>query len=162
MRIVRRFLRALALIICCGITVPAAVGATVLGSLLFLPLPAVLPAPKAVEQSLGSHILTPDGQEIAVFKDVDLKIPVQPQDIPEVLKKAVISAEDHNFYQHGGVDVRGSIRAFMADVRGQKVTQGGATITQQYVKKPYTNEQRNIVRKLREAVLASQLERTLP
>src|SRR2546423_10622754 len=100
MRVMRRILRAIALIISCGITVPAAVAVTVVGSLLFLPLPAVLPAPKAVEQSLGSHVFTDDGQEIAVFKDVDLKIPVRPEDIPEVLKKAVISAEDRNFYEH--------------------------------------------------------------
>src|SRR5207302_8968547 len=115
-----------------------------------------------VEQSLGGHVFTDDGQEVAVFKDVDLKIPVRPEDIPEVLKKAVISAEDRNFYEHGGVDLRGSIRAFWADVRGQKVTQGGSTITQQYVKKTYTNEKRNLLRKVREAILASQLERTLP
>ena len=150
------------LIITCGITVPVAVGVVVMGSLLFLPLPAVLPAPKAITESQATHVYTQDGQEIAQFKDVDLKIPVQPQDIPEVLKKAVISAEDRNFYQHGGVDIRGSVRAFWADVRGQKVTQGGSTITQQYVKKTYTNEKRNLVRKVREAILASQLERTLP
>src|SRR3954452_25421806 len=162
MRVVRRILRALMLLITCGITVPVAVATVIMGSLLFLPLPAVLPAPKAISQSQGSRIKTADGQQIAEFKDVDLKIPVQPQDIPEVLKKAVISAEDRNFYEHGGVDVRGSVRAFYADVRGQKVTQGGSTITQQYVKKTYTNEKRNLVRKVREAVLASQLERTLP
>src|SRR3954469_15330721 len=162
MRVIRRILRALMLIISCGITVPVAVGVVIMGSLLYLPLPAVLPAPKAVAQSQGSKIFTVDGREIAEFKDVDLKIPVRPEDIPEVLKKAVISAEDRNFYTHGGVDIRGSARAFWADVQGQKVTQGGSTITQQYVKKTYTDEKRNLVRKIREAVLASQLERTLP
>src|SRR2546423_3776676 len=154
--------RSVVLVVTCGITVPVTVGVVVMGSLLFLPLPAVLPAPKAVTQSQGTKIFTVDGQQIAEFKDVDLKIPVRPEDIPEVLKKAVISAEDRNFYTHGGVDIRGSVRAFWADVRGQKVVQGGSTITQQYVKKTYTNEKRNLVRKVREAVLASQLERTLP
>src|SRR5947207_3045576 len=162
MQVIRRIVRALVLVVTCGITVPVAVGVVVMGSLLFLPLPAVLPAPKAVTQSQGSKIFTVDGQQIAEFKDVDLKIPVRPEDIPDVLKKAVISAEDRNFYTHGGVDIRGSVRAFWADVRGQKVVQGGSTITQQYVKKTYTNEKRNLVRKMREAILASQLERTLP
>src|SRR5262245_39562625 len=162
MQVIRRVLRALVLIFTCGITVPIAVAVVVMGSLLFLPLPAVLPAPRAVTQSQATHVFTTDGQEIAQFKDVDLKIPVQPQDIPDVLKKAVISSEDRNFYSHGGVDVRGSVRAFVQDVRGEKITQGGSTITQQYVKLTYTNQQRNLVRKVREAVLASQLERTLP
>src|SRR3954468_10948200 len=162
MRVVRRILRALMLLITCGITVPVAVAVVIMGSLLFLPLPAVLPAPKAISQSQGSRIFTADGQQIAEFKDVDLKIPVQPQDIPKILKRAVISAEDRKFYEHGGVDIRGSVRAFRADVQGQKVTQGGSTITQQYVKKTYTDEKRNLVRKIREAVLASQLERSVP
>jgi penicillin-binding protein 1A len=162
MRAIRRFLRAIALIVACGLTVPVAVVTVIMGSLLFLPLPAVLPAPKAISQSQGSKVHTVDGREIAEFKDVDLKIPVRPEDIPEVLKKAVISAEDRNFYQHGGVDVRGSFRAFWTDVNGGKVTQGGSTITQQYVKKTYTDEKRNLVRKVREAVLASQLERSIP
>src|SRR3954447_13311973 len=155
----RRILRAIALLITCGATVPVATAGTVLASFLFLPLPAVLPKPKAVIQSKPTHVHLLDGTEIAVFKDVEQVYPVNPQDIPPVMKKAVIASEDRNFYQHGGVDIRGSARAFWADVAGGKVVQGGSTITQQYVKNVYTNKQRTLVRKVREAILASQVER---
>src|SRR5436190_16864412 len=158
-RILRRLFRSAALIVTCGVTVPFAVAGTVLASFLFLPLHAVLPQPKLSVESRVTRVHTVDGDEIAVFKDVEQKVPVLPQDIPDVLKQAVISSEDRNFYQHGGVDIRGSVRAFWADVAGGKVVQGGSTITQQYVKNAYTNKQRTMVRKVREAVLASQLER---
>jgi penicillin-binding protein 1A len=75
------------------------------------------------------------------------------------LKEAVISIEDRNFYKHGGVDIRGSVRAMVADLRNQRAVQGGSTITQQYVKLTYTGGQRSLIRKVREAILASQLER---
>src|SRR3954447_179263 len=155
----RRILRAIALLITCGATVPIATAGTVLASFLFLPLPAVLPQPKVVVVSKPTHVHLLDGTEIAVFKDVEQVYPVNQQDIPPVLKKAVVAAEDRNFYQHGGVDIRGSFRAFWADVHGGKVVQGGSTITQQYVKNVYTNKKRDLTRKVREAILASQLER---
>src|SRR5436190_3314468 len=158
-RILRRLFRSAALIVTCGVTVPFAVAGTVLASFLFLPLPAVLPQPKLSVESRATKVHTVDGDEIAVFKDVEQKIPVSPQDIPDVLKQAVIASEDHNFYQHGGVDIRGSARAFWADVSGGRVLQGGSTITQQYVKNVYSDKQRTLVRKVREAILASQLER---
>ena len=71
----------------------------------------------------------------------------------------MISAEDRNFYEHGGVDLRGSLRALWADLRNQELAQGGSTLTQQYVKNAYTNKERTITRKVREAILATQLDR---
>src|SRR5206468_1235015 len=79
----RRILRAIALLITCGATVPIATAGTVLASFLFLPLPAVLPKPKAVIQSKPTHVHLLDGTEIAVFKDVEQVYPVNQQDIPE-------------------------------------------------------------------------------
>src|SRR6478752_2557371 len=75
-RILRRVFRSAALLITCSVTVPVAVAATVLGSFLFLPLPAVLPQPKATVESRWTHVHTVDGEEIAVFKKVEQKIPV--------------------------------------------------------------------------------------
>ena len=161
MSVLRRILRAIALLITCGTTVPIAVAGTVLASFLFLPLPAVLPQPKPVLESRPTHVHLLDGTEIAVFKDVEQKIEVHPEDIPPVVKKAVVAAEDRHFYEHGGVDIRGSFRAFWTDVHGGKVTQGGSTITQQYVKNVYTNKRRTLSRKVREAILASQVERQM-
>src|SRR4051812_12707801 len=94
MSVLRRILRAIALVITCGTTVPIAVAGTVLASFLFLPLPAVLPQPKLVLESRPTHVHLLDGTEIAVFKDVEQKIEVHPEDIPPVVKKAGVAAED--------------------------------------------------------------------
>jgi penicillin-binding protein 1A len=100
-----------------------------------------------------------DGNEIAVFREFDQNIPVTKQDIPIWLKQAVVSSEDKNFYRHSGIDLEGSMRALVADLRGRSLKQGGSTITQQYVKNVYTNKERTITRKVREAILANQVDR---
>ncbi len=84
---------------------------------------------------------------------------MQASDIPEVLRRAVVAAEDKRFYSHRGFDLPAAVRAAWADIRGGKVVQGGSTITQQYVKNAYTSGERTLARKIREAVLASRLDR---
>ncbi|MDQ1403683.1 MAG: penicillin-binding protein [Actinomycetota bacterium] len=164
-RTIRALLRTFALFIICSAAVPVAVSVTILATFLFVPLPATIPEPKPTVASQISHLYTvdPSGNEheIGIFRKFEQSIPVAPGDIPAVLKNAVISSEDRNFYKHGGVDIRGSARAFWADVRNKSVVQGGSTITQQYVKNAYTDKKRNIVRKVREAILASQVDRKL-
>src|SRR5687767_15217785 len=54
----------------------------------------------------------------------------------------IFAAEDRSFYRHGGVDLRGSLRALWADIRNRSTVQGGSTITQQYVKNAYVGEER--------------------
>jgi penicillin-binding protein 1A len=71
---------------------------------------------------------------------------------------AVIATEDRNFFHHRGVDFRGAARAVWAALRNREITQGGSTITQQYVKLVYTGGERTLARKLKEAVLAVKLE----
>ncbi|MDQ3758184.1 MAG: transglycosylase domain-containing protein, partial [Actinomycetota bacterium] len=155
----RRASRAIALFLICALAVPAAVTGTVLATFLFAPLPAALPEPKGNEASQVSHVLDANGDEIGVFRRFEQSIPVAETDIPDILKQAVIVAEDRNFYGHSGVDVRGSVRALWADVRNQSLVQGGSTITQQYVKNAYVGAERSLVRKVREAILASQVDR---
>src|SRR5437764_12077651 len=144
-----------------AVLVPVGTAGTVLGAFLCLPLPATLPKPKANAASSMSHVYDINGNEIAVFREYETSIPVQRQDIPEVLKQAVVSIEDKRFFSHGGVDPQGTLRAMWADIRGQAI-QGGSTITQQYVKNAYTGRTRSVARKIREAILASQLDRQAP
>ncbi len=144
-----------------ALTVPPAVAFTVLVSLIFLPLPVNLPAERASVTSRISHVYDIDGNEIAIFREFDQNIPVKPEDIPISLKQAVISSEDRSFYRHSGVDLRGSLRALVADLRGRNIKQGGSTITQQYVKNVYTGNERTITRKVKEAVLANRVDRVL-
>ncbi len=78
--------------------------------------------------------------------------------IPPVLWQAVVAAEDKDFFEHEGVDPYGIARALYQDIR-YGGTQGGSTITQQYVKNSFLTNERTLTRKVREATLAIKLER---
>ncbi|MBI4634741.1 MAG: PBP1A family penicillin-binding protein [Candidatus Rokubacteria bacterium] len=89
-------------------------------------------------------------------------LPVRLADVPQSLIHAVLAAEDHRFFEHGGLDPRGLGRAAWANLRAGKVTQGGSTITQQLVKNRLLGSQRTLGRKLREAWLAAVVEWRYP
>jgi penicillin-binding protein 1B len=76
-------------------------------------------------------------------------------DAPLGLLHAVLAVEDHRFFEHRGLDLRGLLRAAWANLRAGQVTQGGSTITQQLVKNRLLGSQRTVGRKLREAWLAT-------
>ena len=76
---------------------------------------------------------------------------------PPQLVHAFLAAEDRRFYEHGGLDYRGIVRAISANLRAGEVAQGGSTITQQVAKSFLSNE-RTIERKIREAILARRIE----
>jgi penicillin-binding protein 1A len=78
--------------------------------------------------------------------------------IPDVMKQATVAVEDERFYEHHGVDFQGVIRAMILNLKAGTVVQGGSTITEQYIKNAYIGDERTYQRKLREAVLAWQLE----
>ncbi|HEX7885772.1 MAG TPA: penicillin-binding protein 1A [Phenylobacterium sp.] len=84
--------------------------------------------------------------------------------IPAQTAQAFLAAEDHSFFKHGGVDIGGFGRAMVKNVinlaQGRRL-EGGSTITQQVAKNILLNGDQTIGRKLKEAILASQLERTL-
>lgn len=138
---------------------PVTLAVTVFAGLILLPLPATIPIPKDRPVAEPTIVYDRYGGVLATFEQFDQNLPVAQADIPAVLKEAVVADEDRNFYKHGGVDLRGTARALLADIRNQRTVQGGSTITQQYVKLAYTGAQRNILRKVREAILASQLDR---
>ena len=73
------------------------------------------------------------------------------------MAKAVIATEDRRFYQHGGVDWEGIIRAAWRDVNKGKVVEGGSTITQQLVRNLYISRERTFERKIKEVCLAIKL-----
>ena len=155
----RRLGKTASILILGALTVPPTVAITVILSLVFLPLPVNLPRQNASAVSSISHVYDVNGREIAVLREFDQHINVERADIPVSLKQAVVADEDRHFYQHSGVDPRGSLRALVADLRGRRVEQGGSTITQQYVKNVYTNRERTLTRKVREAILANQVDR---
>src|SRR5687768_10236593 len=149
---VRRILK-LGLAVTIVVLTPVTSAGVMLAAFLFLPLPAELPERVPPSPSQISRVYDAAGNEIGTFKQFETSIPVEPEDIPEHLNQAVIAAEDRNFYSHGGVDVRGTMRALLSDLRNREAAQGGSTITQQLVKNTVTGGDRSITRKIREAVL---------
>ncbi|MEA3215138.1 MAG: penicillin-binding protein, partial [Acidimicrobiia bacterium] len=144
-----------------GVITPVAATSVAVATLLFGSLPGNLPEKKPSLVSYPSYVTDSAGNPIGVFREFDLTIPVQPADVPTVLKNAVVAAEDKRFWQHKGVDAWGLARAAWTNYSEGETVQGGSTITQQYVKNAYLTGERSLSRKLREAVLATQLERRM-
>lgn len=81
-------------------------------------------------------------------------------DMPEVMKKALLAIEDDRFYEHGGVDYVGVLRAGLANLRSNR-SQGASTITMQVARTFFLSRQKTYARKLHEIVLAYEIERKL-
>ena len=108
----------------------------------------------------SSTIYADDGTLIATFHAEENRRDVAIENVPETLRNAVVAIEDERFYRHNGVDLRALIRAVRANAEAGGVSEGGSTITQQYVKQWLLHDSsRTVERKLQEASLALQLER---
>ena len=75
------------------------------------------------------------------------------------LKAALIATEDRKFYTHSGVDLKGIARAIVKDIWAGEFIEGASTITQQLAKTLFLTPRKTLVRKIKEAILAFQLER---
>lgn len=128
---------------------------TFVGGLLAAPIDfTVAPPPTA------ALLLAADGRQLATLQPPERFEVVKAADIPQVMRNAIISAEDERFLKHSGVDPLATIRAVFRDLTGG-VSQGGSTLTQQYVKNAYVGNERSALRKIREAALAIRLEQKL-
>jgi penicillin-binding protein 1A len=108
-------------------------------------------------QSQVSYLFGADGTRIGVIPASRKRIPVGPDGINPVMRRAIVAAEDRGFYQNDGIDYLAIVRALAADVGAGHVREGGSTLTQQLVRNLYLGPQRTISRKLTEACLAVQL-----
>ncbi len=135
----------------------------------FLALPTELDAGAL---STRSTVLGADGTVLATFYRVN-RVSTAFADIPDVTKKALIAVEDSRFYEHDGVDIKGTLRAALTNLTSGGVSQGGSTLTQQYVKNALIEaayadpaaqaaaREETIGRKEQEARYALQLEQEL-
>ena len=104
-----------------------------------------------------TRVLAADGSELAALSGEDGRRQVLELDaIPEHVRRAVLAAEDADFYHHSGTNPLAMTRAMARTALGH--TQGGSTITQQLAKLNYTGNQRSLFRKVREVLYASALE----
>jgi penicillin-binding protein 1A len=84
---------------------------------------------------------------------------VRLQDIPVNLQNAVISKEDPRFYQHSGFDIKGILRATINNAVHGRIVEGASTLTQQLARNLFLNRERTFTRKIKEAILALQIEK---
>ena len=90
---------------------------------------------------------------------VEKREPVPLETIPRDLTAALVATEDRKFYKHSGVDLKGIARAIYKDIKAGEFVEGASTITQQLAKTLFLTPRKTLVRKLKEAILAFQLER---
>ena len=107
---------------------------------------------------IGAATLEPEILASADERPGEEHRPVRLADVPLVLLNAVLAAEDHRFFEHGGLDARGMLRAAWTNLRAGRVMQGGSTITQQLIKNRLLGARRTYLRKLNEAWLATLVE----
>ena len=123
---------------------------------------ARVPVPSEVPTAQTIVFLDETGRhEIGTLSAQENRRVVRLDKIPESARRAMLAAEDRDFYEHGAISWRGLARASAANLRGRRISEGGSTITQQYVKNafPGVGRDRTLFRKLKEAVLAVKLER---
>jgi len=108
---------------------------------------------------LPLRVFTADGQLMGEFGEERRNLtPIK--DIPKVMKDAVLSIEDNRFYQHGGVDYLGILRAGIANM-GRLKSQGASTITMQVARNVYLSSEKTYTRKIYEILLTYKLEHLL-
>ncbi|MBI5330828.1 MAG: penicillin-binding protein 1A [Betaproteobacteria bacterium] len=106
------------------------------------------------------RIYTEDGALIGEFGE-ERRAVVRLQDTPESLRQAILAAEDERFYQHGGVDTLGVLRAAMTNLVSGGAQQGASTITMQVARNFFLSSEKTFGRKLKEALLAIKIEHAL-
>lgn len=90
---------------------------------------------------------------------IENRDPVPLKQIPSYLTAAIVATEDRKFYKHSGVDLKGIARALYKDIKAGDFVEGASTITQQLSKTLFLTPRKTLTRKLKEAILAFQLER---
>ena len=111
--------------------------------------------PVAIGQN--TFVYAADGSFLGTIPAEKNRTPVELRTVSPYMRKAIVAIEDRRFYEHGGIDVAGILRAAWADVRAGKVVQGGSTITQQLVRNLYIGKEVTLERKVTEACLAIKL-----
>jgi penicillin-binding protein 1A len=156
----RRWLR-LVLIVAGIASLLVAAGGAVAALWAFTILPRTLPSVTALEsfQPLVGTKLYDDNDELITELHVERRIFVPLAHIPPSLRDAVIATEDKRFYYHWGIDPIGIARAVAQNYRRGRIVEGGSTITQQLTKLLFLTPDKSLERKMKEAVLALELER---
>ncbi len=107
--------------------------------------------------SLTTKVFDRNGQLIHEFS-IEKRSMVPLEEIPVDLQNGVVAMEDRDFFQHAGFSVRGIFRALLEDLRTRRASQGASTLTQQLTRGVFLTQQKKLIRKIREIILAVQIE----
>jgi penicillin-binding protein 1A len=153
---VRGFVRAAALVL--PLAVIAFLG-SVVGSFAtnFIRVPRVSEL-ATYRPDIVTQILARDGSTIARYA-IERRTLIRREDIPPVLVHALVATEDKNFFRHGGVDVRRTFSALVANMRQGGYAQGGSTLTQQLARAIFLSPRKTLSRKVNEALVSFEIER---
>jgi penicillin-binding protein 1A len=117
---------------------------------------------KGLRLASPSRVVDGKGEFFAeIYEAGNRRVPVRLADIPPVVQRAFVAAEDKRFFDHKGIDERGLVRAFVVNMMQPGRPQGGSTITQQVVKNLLVGDDVTYERKIREIIVTSRLEQTL-
>ncbi len=129
----------------------------------FIQLDRSLPSTQSLKNyhpPLVTRVYASDGSLQGEFY-TERRYVVPLSDLPPHLINAFLASEDVRFYEHGGVDFPGVIRALLKNIQAGEIVQGGSTITQQVVKSLLLTPERTWIRKMKEAILAYRIDQTL-
>ncbi len=140
----------------CGVIVALLVGVAL--AMAYPQLPDVT-ALSDYRPKLSMRVYSVEGTQIGEFGEERRNF-VPFKDIPKVMKDAVLAIEDARFYQHGGVDYIGLLRASLANL-GRAKSQGASTITMQVARNVYLSSEKTFTRKIYEILLTTKLEHNL-
>ena len=115
------------------------------------------------EPNIITYIYSDEGEVIGEYA-IEKRIEIPYEDIPEVVKNAIIATEDPRFYNHRGFDLRGALRALREDIKTKiggksKKLHGGSTISQQLARDLFLHRRQTFRRKFKEVLLARQIEK---
>lgn len=149
---------------------------TVIFTLLAIPLAAVLllvfavilaypslPSLEALtdyQPKIPLRVYTSDGVLIGEFGE-ERRALVRIDEVPDLMKKAILAAEDERFYRHGGVDYSGVARAALSNFMSGGAKQGASTITMQVARNFFLSKEKTFTRKFNEVLLAFKIEHSL-
>ena len=135
---------------------------TLLAAFVFALLYPTLPSLDALtdyQPKIPLRILSAEGDLLGEFGE-ERRAVVSIGEVPEIMRQAILAAEDERFYQHGGVDYISVLRAAMTNV-ASGTQQGAGTITMQVARNFFLTREKTLTRKLREVLLAYKIEANL-
>jgi penicillin-binding protein 1A len=110
-------------------------------------------------RSERTTVYAADGTILAILRANENRVPITINRVPSAVINAVLDVEDARFWTHGAVDLKSTVRSLASDVRSGGLREGGSTITQQLVKNIFLTPHRDLGRKIKEAVIATRIEK---